>query len=137
MSALPINVEDIHPGLWRGAQLGRAAGVTVDTGYPALSAQLPGGGWPRGALIELMTQQEGIGEMRLLAPALAKIGNRPIVMLKPAQIPNALGLAHVGVPVENVMLLKPSSTADTLWSAEQILKAGDVWGTAAVATAYA
>ncbi|KVX69095.1 recombinase RecA [Burkholderia stagnalis] len=124
MSALPKNIEDLHPALWRGSQLGRAAGVTVDTGYPALSAQLPGGGWPRGCLIELLTQQPGIGEVRLLAPALGKLGNRPIVMLKPPQTPNAQGLAYVGVPLDKVMLLEPKTTADALWSAEQILKAG-------------
>ncbi len=123
MSSLSKNVADIHPSLWLGTQLGRAAGVTVETGYPMLSAQLPGGGWPRGALIEVMTQQSGIGELRLLAPALAKVGNRPIVILKPVQTPNGPGLAYVGVPLEKVLLLNPTSTADTLWSAEQILRA--------------
>ncbi len=46
MSALLKNVEDIHPALWRGSQLARAQGQTVDTGYAVLSAELPGGGWP-------------------------------------------------------------------------------------------
>lgn len=124
MSTHPKRVEDIHPGLWRATQLGRANGVTVDTGYRALSQQLPGGGWPRGALVELLAQQTGIGELRLLAPALALVGARPIVMLNPAQTPNGLGLAYVGVPLDKVMVLTPSSTADTLWAAEQILRAG-------------
>ncbi|CAE6820669.1 hypothetical protein [Paraburkholderia domus] len=39
MSAHLKNVEAIHPGLWRASQLGRALGVTVDTGYPALLQQ--------------------------------------------------------------------------------------------------
>ncbi|MFC6307210.1 hypothetical protein E2553_37690 [Paraburkholderia dipogonis] len=118
MSAHLKNVEAIHPGLWRASQLGRALGVTVDTGYPALSEQLPGGGWPRGVLVELLLQQGGIGELRLLAPALAKVGNRPIAMLNPMQTPNAAGLAYVGVPTDKVMMLTPKSTADALWSAE-------------------
>ncbi|CAH2802806.1 MAG: RecA/RadA recombinase [uncultured Paraburkholderia sp.] len=124
MAALPKNIEDLHPSLWRGSQLGRAAGVTVDTGYSALSAQLPGGGWPRGCLVELLAQQPGIGELRLLAPALGSLGSRPVVMVKPPQTPNALGLAYVGVPLDKIMLLKPNTTADALWSAEQLLKAG-------------
>jgi hypothetical protein len=33
--------------MWRGTQLARASSKTVDTGYPILSAELPGGGWPR------------------------------------------------------------------------------------------
>lgn len=118
------SIEDIHPGLWRASQLGRAAGATVDTGYPALSAQLPGGGWPRGALVELLTPASGVGEIRLLAPALAKVGTRTIVILNPVQTPNGQGLAYIGIPVDKVMMLKPTSTADTLWSAEQILRAG-------------
>ena len=72
MSALPKHVESIHPALWRGSQLARAYGKTVDTGYAALSAELPGGGWPLGALVELLVQQPGVGEFRLLRPALAE-----------------------------------------------------------------
>jgi protein ImuA len=43
----------------------------VDTGYASLSAELPSGGWPLGALIELLPAHSGIGELRLLQPALA------------------------------------------------------------------
>ena len=59
------HVESIHPNLWFGSQLARAYRKTVDTGYAALSAELPGGGWPLGALMELLVQQPGVGEMRL------------------------------------------------------------------------
>lgn len=45
--------ESIHPALWRASQLARNTTRTVDTGYPALSAELPGGGWPTGTLVEL------------------------------------------------------------------------------------
>lgn len=124
MSALIERVEDLHPSVWRASQLGRAAGAVVDTGYSALSSQLPGGGWPRGALVELLGQQSGIGELRLLAPALAKVCARPIAILNPVQKPNGLGLAYIGVPIDKVLMLTPASTADTLWSAEQILRAG-------------
>ena len=69
MSAVPVHAEAIHPSLWRASQLARARGRTVDTGYPVLSAELPGSGWPVGALIDLLVQQAGVGEMRLLRPA--------------------------------------------------------------------
>jgi len=61
MSTPLKNVEDIHPALWRGSQLARSQGQTVDTGYAVLSAELPGGGWPLGTLIELLVQQPGYG----------------------------------------------------------------------------
>ncbi|ABO59775.1 translesion DNA synthesis-associated protein ImuA (plasmid) [Burkholderia vietnamiensis] len=124
MSAIPKNVEDIHPALWRGSQLGRAAGAVVDTGYAALSEQLPGGGWPVSTLVELLVAQTGIGEIRLLRPALIEVGKRPIALVKPPQTPNALGLAYLGIPLEQMLCVQPTSTADTLWSAEQILRTG-------------
>ncbi|REG45534.1 hypothetical protein B0G80_9141 [Paraburkholderia sp. BL6669N2] len=64
--------ETIHPGLWLGSQLARGVGRSVDTGYAVLSAELPGGGWPIGALVELLVQQPGVGEIRLLQPALSR-----------------------------------------------------------------
>jgi len=124
MTALRQNIEDIHPALWRGTQLARAYGRTVDTGYPALSAELPGGGWPVGALIELLVQQPGVGEIRLLRPALVSVSKRPIALLAPPQMPNALGLRYLGLPPDKLLLLNARKTADALWSAEQVLRAG-------------
>src|SRR5471030_1257360 len=98
MSALPKNVEDIHPALWRGSQLAHARGKTVDTGYAALSAELPGGGWPLGTLVELLVQQPGIGEIRLLRPALAALSQRTIALVMPPHLPNALGFGYLGIP---------------------------------------
>lgn len=124
MGALPQDIESIHPSLWRGSQLARAAGRTVETGYAALSAELPGGGWPRGTLTELLVQQPGIGELRLLRPALITVSKRPIVLLQPPHVPNAMGFAYQGIPHDSLIQLRVSKTADALWSAEQILKAG-------------
>lgn len=49
--------------LWRGSQLARGGPRTVDTGYAALSAELPGGGWPVGGLVELLVPHAGCGEI--------------------------------------------------------------------------
>jgi protein ImuA len=124
VSILPANVEDIHPALWRGAQLARSRGHTMETGYAKFSAELPGGGWPLGALVEILIQQGGIGELRLLAPALASLGTRTIAMVQPPYVPNAPGLAHIGLSLDKMLLLRPKLSADALWTAEQILKAG-------------
>lgn len=63
----------LHPALWRASQVGGAPGRRTPTGFDALDAQLPGGGWPHGVLTELLLAQPGIGELRLLAPALATL----------------------------------------------------------------
>jgi hypothetical protein len=116
--------ENLHPSLWRASQLARSRGRVVDTGYPALSSELPGGGWPVGALVDLLVQRPGVGELRMLRPALATVAARPVVLLQPPHTPNAHGLSYIGLPVDKVMQVKAPKTADALWSAEQVLRAG-------------
>jgi protein ImuA len=109
----PAKLEDIHPSLWRGTQLARSFGRVVDTGYAAMSAELPGGGWPVGTLIELLVQQSGIA-----------VGKRPIALVQPVQIPNSLAFSYLGVDPSKLLWLRTSKSADALWTVEQILKAG-------------
>ncbi|QNB00888.1 translesion DNA synthesis-associated protein ImuA [Massilia sp. Se16.2.3] len=116
--------EDLHPSLWRASQLARAGTRCVDTGHAALSSQLPGGGWPVGTLVDLLLQQPGIGEMRLLRPALAAATGRRIVLLQPPHTPQALALAALGVPPSQLIWLRTSRGADALWAAEQVLRSG-------------
>ncbi len=44
----PINRLLQHPSLWRGRSLARVE--TFPSGFAALDAALPGGGWPRTGL---------------------------------------------------------------------------------------
>ncbi|RYE95484.1 MAG: translesion DNA synthesis-associated protein ImuA, partial [Oxalobacteraceae bacterium] len=116
--------ESLHPSLWRASQLARSSTRCIDTGHPALSAQLPGGGWPTGSLVDLLIQQPGIGEVRLLRPALAEVARRRIVLLQPPHPPQALALAALGVPPSQLLWLRAGQTADALWAAEQVLRSG-------------
>lgn len=124
MPTATVLAEEIHPSLWRASQLARGRGRVVDTGYPALSAELPGGGWPLGALVDLLVQQPGVGELRLLRPALSGAGNRPIALVQPPHTPDGLGLSYIGLAIDQVLRIKTPTSADALWSAEQILRAG-------------
>lgn len=94
--------EQLHPALWRASQLASSTARCVDTGHATLSNQLSGGGWPAGTLIDLLVQQHGIGEMRLLAPALAKVA-RKVIMLQPPHPPQAVALAGMGLAPSNLM----------------------------------
>lgn len=89
-----------------------------------MSHQLPGGGWPVGTLVDLLVQQPGIGEMRLIAPALAKVTARKVVLLQPPHAPQALSLAALGLPLESILWIRSERTADALWAAEQVLRSG-------------
>lgn len=116
------NLEHLHPSLWRASQLARSTTKCVDTGHMALSNQLAGGGWPTGQLIELMVQQPGSGEMRLLAPALVQVAHRKVVFIEPPHPPHAIALAGLGIGVSDVIWIKSKVSADTLWATEQVLR---------------
>jgi len=114
----------LHPSLWLASQLARADTRCVDTGHLALSTHLTGGGWPTGVLIDLLLQQSGIGEMRLLRPALAAVAARRVVLLQPPHPPQVLAVATLGVPPSQLIWLRTGSTSDALWAAEQVLRSG-------------
>ncbi|WP_261530852.1 translesion DNA synthesis-associated protein ImuA [Burkholderia multivorans] len=116
--------ETIHPDLWRASQLARSSVRGVDTGHAALTAELPGGGWPPGALIELLTQQPGVGELRLLAPVLARSAGRPVMLIQPPHALQPLALSYWGIDPSTFVMLPAPRTADALWAAEQALRAG-------------
>src|SRR3954469_3049639 len=114
-----------HPGIWRR---GTAARATVDaqpTGLAELDARLPGSGWPRGALSEILIQHDGIGECSLLLPALAALtqAKQRVVFVAPPYIPYAPALADAGIDLSYVVHID-ASAADTHWTAEQCLRAG-------------
>ena len=120
----PAPPEYLHPDIWRASQLARSTTRCVDTGFPVLSTQLGGTGWPTSTLIDLLVQQAGIGEMRLLAPALGRVAHKKVVFLEPPHAPQALGLAGMGIMPQDVIWVKGKTTADALWAAEQVLRSG-------------
>lgn len=116
--------EELHPALWRASQLARSSSKCIGTGHMALSNQLAGGGWPTGTLIDLLLQQHGIGEMRLLAPALAKVAKRRVIMIQPPHPPQALALAGMDLASSDLVWIKSANSADALWATEQALRSG-------------
>lgn len=119
-----IPPEAIHPSLWRASQLARGVGATLASGYPALSAELPGGGWPVGALTELLIAQHGTAELRLLQPALASLKQARIVLLQTPYQPQALALSGLGINLGQLLWIRCAKHVDALWAAEQILRSG-------------
>jgi hypothetical protein len=111
--------------VWRGSRL-TAAINTVASGFEPLDAILPGGGWPRGALTEILLPQHGIGALRLLAPALARLSrdDRWICWVAPPYIPYAPALVGAGIDLSRVLLVHPRAQQDGLWAVEQSLRSG-------------
>src|SRR5262245_23793614 len=64
-----------HPAIWRGRSAARTD--VFPSGFAALDAFLPGGGWPRTGLIELLVSTLGTGELYVLLPLLARLTQKP------------------------------------------------------------
>jgi cell division inhibitor SulA/protein ImuA len=117
-----------HPALWRGGDAG--APETVPTGFRALDARLPGGGWPLATLIELLVPAAGVGEIRLLLPALKRLttaaGEKPrwVAWLAPPHLPYAPALADAGLDPARMLVVRPRAGSDRLWAMEQALRSG-------------
>jgi hypothetical protein len=114
-----------HPRVWRGHSLAGAV-PGVPTGFATLDAELPGGGWPAGALTELLVSAKGIGELGLLLPALAKLtcAGKRVVWLAPPYLPYAPALVAAGVDLPHLVVVRAAGRRDALWAAEQALRAG-------------
>src|SRR5450755_145994 len=95
-----------HPAIWRGRELSRVANASVPTGFAALDAELPGGGWPTAALTEILPAHEGIGELRILDSALATLSaqKRTIVWIAPPHLPYAPALAAAGIDLAHLII---------------------------------
>jgi hypothetical protein len=113
-------------GIQRGDALLPAASPGLPTGFAALDALLPGGGWPVGALTEILPDREGIGEVRLLLPALAALSRqgRWLAWIDPPHIPYAPALSGAGVDLSRMVLVQPRRPEEALWAAEQALASG-------------
>jgi len=130
-------LEDLHPALWRAHQVARPQEAVAASGFAELDAVLPGGGWPHGVLTELLLPHPGVGELRLLAPALAALqgAQRSVMLFDPPAAPCAWALGALGLDVQRLLLVRGRDglrgrarellpAADTLWALEQSLKSG-------------
>jgi len=112
-----------RPDIWRGGSLSRAGTPAIPSGFSRLDAELPGGGWPAGALTEILPTHEGIGELRLLGPALAALSNRGLWLawIAPPHLPYAPALAAAGIDIGKIVIVRTPSAKETLWATEQAL----------------
>jgi len=107
-----------HNGEWKRGQR-----LAEPSGFPELDASLPGGGWPIGAIAELLSDAVGIGELSILLPALSRLARagRCIVWIAPPYLPYAPALAQQ-LPLERVLVVQTRNLQESLWAAEQALR---------------
>jgi protein ImuA len=120
--------------LWRGDQMDSAVDRALPTGFATLDAQLPGGGWPRRALTELLLPHPGVGEIRLLGPCLTAMQQqgRLVMLFDPPAKLSAQALAQLGFDVAQLLVVHTRARvipgSDSFWAFEQALKSGHVGG---------
>ncbi|HNJ75896.1 MAG TPA: translesion DNA synthesis-associated protein ImuA [Azospira sp.] len=129
MSASPVLAEVLsRSDVWRGDSLARAALPGVPSGFAALDAELPGGGWPRGGLVELLPARQGIGELSLLMPALAQVSANElswVVCVAPPLPPYAPAWAAAGVALSRLLVTRAVG-GDAAWACARALDAEGV-----------
>jgi cell division inhibitor SulA len=112
-----------HPLLWCGDRLVRGQDA-VASGFAELDRELPGGGWPRGALTELLVDDEGIGEFRLLLSALEELSRagRWIALVAPPHLPYAPAFARSHIDPGRIVVIDAAEEKHRWWAAEQVLR---------------
>ncbi len=130
--------------VWHADSLAGHEGEVVASGHALLDAQLPGGGWPVGALCEVLQSHCAQGEWRLLLPALCaaqqafstssstsaakkpSVSNTWVALIAPPHTPFGPALAAQGLDVSRLLWIKAQSASERLWATEQALRCADV-----------
>jgi hypothetical protein len=111
-------------GLWRASSIDADYKQHCSTGFTNLDQELPGAGWPVDGVTEFLHNRAGIGELRLLAPALARMTheqNRWVLFVSPPYIPYPPALAQAGIDLTRVIVSLPKNPKDYLWVLEKAL----------------
>jgi cell division inhibitor SulA/protein ImuA len=123
-----------HPSLWRGR--GAAGTQAFSTGFPALDAVLPSGGWPRQGLVEIITTGNGHGELGLWTPLVRALTQadeaRHCAFIAPPFELFAPAWHAAGVRLDRLLVTRESTQAgngtdratESFWALEQSLQSG-------------
>jgi hypothetical protein len=127
---MPNTLADVlaRGDVWRGDALATLPEAAIPSGHPELDAELPGGGWPRGSLVELLVERSGFGEMSLLLPALARLSSDGgwLALVAPPWQPHAPAWAAAGLAPERLVVVRAGR--QVAWCLEQLLASGGFAG---------
>lgn len=121
------NIDNLlkHPKVWRLGDLKIKGQSGISTGFPQLDKELPDNGWPLSSLTEMLCDDEGIGEISVLLPALASLHKegKPAIIIAPRYFlyPSAWEVAGIDL---TKLLIVEATGKDLLWSADEALKSG-------------
>jgi len=111
--------------VWRGNSLTTPVEKGLPTGFSMLDVELPGGGWPRSAITELLCDHPGSGEIALLHPLLQRTpADRWMAWVSPPWLPYAPALSSAGLPLTRLLLIEPAGVEAQIWATRQALSSG-------------
>lgn len=119
-------------GVWRADALAGGPVRTVPSRHGPLDAELPGGGWPLGALVELLQGTPEAPVWSLVLPALAALTARQrgvggmLAVVNPPHEPFVPPLVAAGVRADAVLWLTADAPAAAAWLVGQALACADV-----------
>ena len=114
-----------NPALWRGCDLAGQGSHGHPTGFARLDAILPGRGWPRSGLMEIITPCWGSGELQLLLPLMRAVVDRGqwILWVSPPYQPYAPALVQAGIDTRRVLVVDVDTRCrEALWTMEKALQ---------------
>lgn len=111
---------DKHHLVWQG-NTARRQGSGVSTGFDELDRALPTRGWPEAALTEIAVPYWGLGELRLLLPAMVRLNRekRQIVWIAPPYLPYAPALVRAGLDLRYVLVVD-TQPGNVSWAMERL-----------------
>lgn len=129
----------IEGKIWRGSHTKQDTQhnrKSINTGHDTINAQLHNRGWPLGTINEFGLKQHGIGELRLLLPALKELQGvlpeatiqtrsrqKQVILIAPPYLPFSSALNKENIDLESLTIVKTETLKDSLWATEQSLSA--------------
>ncbi len=111
----PLSLEQLlrRSDVWRGRGQKIDQGSALDTGFAELNRLLTYGGWPQGGLLDIA--QKNIGcEYVLTMSAIKATAEKGayLALLNPPLPPFAVGLARVGIPLDQLLVVSSRNKSD-------------------------
>jgi cell division inhibitor SulA len=121
----PVNMLH-HLNAWE-RPAATASSLVTASGIAALDELLPGGGWPKRGLAEIILPDTYSNPLSLLLPALVRLSRqgRWIAMVNPGYPARSGLLKENAINPDRVLQVNPHPGRSALWTAESLLYSGD------------
>ena len=103
---------------------GRPDEERIASGCAVMDRYLPGGGYARGSILELLRSHSGSGitSIALMIARQAIEDGKYLVLVDPQRQFYPPALKSLGIPMERVIALQPTNHADSIWGLAQVLR---------------